>query len=197
MRSEPWCSLAGSRLVQQACALVFADLDALKAAENDFTAYPARPGARYESIAPVAGSYLRGNDARGEDFAALRLRFRCDLPFPFSHYDCELAILNRLDRDGLVRCDIVSRSRDFLWLAGRDTFVPVYTSDGAWVATLVVREFGFDLRGVPDGDDARRAGLRASLGSLKREAEALFAARGDGPRIVTGRVPEFEVRGAR
>lgn len=140
---------------------------------------------------------MRGEDPWGAPFAALKLRFRCDLPFPFSHYDCELAILNRVGRDGLVRCDIVSKSRDFLWLAGRDTFVPVHTSDGAWVATLVVREFGFDLRGVPDGDDARRAGLRASLGSLKREAEALFAARGDGPRIVTGRVPEFEVRGVR
>lgn len=197
VRSEPWRSIDGSQLLQQACTLVFADLDAIKAAENDYTAYPARPGASYESIGPVAESYVRGKDARGEDFAALKLRFRCDLPFPFSHYDCELAILNRLDRDGLVRCDIVSRSKDFLWLAGRDTFVPVSTSDGAWVATLVVREFGFDLRGVPDGDDARRAGLRASLGSLKREAEALFAARGDAPRIVTGRVPPFEVRGAR
>ncbi len=70
-------------------------------------------------------------------------------------------------------------------------------SDGAWVATLVVRRFGFDLDGVPDGDDARTAGIRSSLGALKLEAQARFAA-GDGvPRTVAGRVPAFEVVGFR
>ena len=74
----------------------------------------------------------------------------------------------------------------------------MHASDGEWVATAIVRWFGFDLAGVPDGDDARRAALRASLGSLKREAEALFRARdASRPRAVDGRVPEFEVRGGR
>jgi len=197
LQTAPWSRLEGSKLVQQAAALVFADLDAIKAAENDYRAYPARPAAAYEAIYPIVGSHRRGLDPRGAPFASLRIHFRCDLPFPFSEYRCDLSILNRTGRDGTLRCDIVSTSRDFLWLAGRDTFLSVRASDGTWVGTLVVRWFGFDLRGVPDGDDARRAGLRSSLGSLKREAEALFTASGARPRTTDGRVPNFDVRGGR
>lgn len=191
----PWSKIEGSRLVQQACVLVFADLAAIKQAENDYRAYPRRPGAAYESIYPVRDSHLRGVDAQGEPFAALRIHFRCDLPFPYSDYSCDLSIWNRVGPDGDVRCDIHSASRDFLWLAGRDTFLPVHDDDGAPVATLVVRWFGFDLRGVPDGDDARRTALRASLGSLKREAEALARAR---PwQASVERALAFDVRGGR
>lgn len=197
IEGAPWDRIEGSKLVQQAAAFVVADLDAIKAVENDYRAYPARPGAAYEEIHALRDTYRRGKDARGEPFAALRIRFRCDLPFPFSTYTCELAILNRIGRDGHVRCDIASTSRDFLWLAGRDVFLPVRASDGTWLGTLVVRWFGFDLRGVPDGDDARRAGLRSSLGSLKREAEAEFTRGGAVARTIDGAVPEFEVRGAK
>lgn len=196
-QERPWARLEGSHLLQQACVFVFADLDALKAAENDYRAYPARAGASYESIHPVRDSYVRGVDAHGREFAALRLKFRCDLPFPFDDYRCELAILNRIDADGTARCDIHSTSRDFLWLAGDDVYLPVLASDGELVATCVVRRFGFDLRGVPDGDDARRTGLRSSLGNLKLESEARQRARGDGLRRSAGQLPRFDVRGGR
>lgn len=177
-RVAPWNALHGSRLVQQGATLVRADLATLKAAENDFTRYPGRPGTSYESIAAVPGSFLRGTDPAGRPFSALKVRFESDLPFPFSSYDCDLRILNRVRADGRVVCDIASPSSDFHWMAGRDLYLPLETSSGAFVGTLVVRIFGFDLVNVPDGDDARRAGLRSSLGSLKREAEALWRARG-------------------
>lgn len=196
-RVEPWSKIEGSRLVQQGAVLVYADLDALKAAENDFTAYRKRPGATYEAIYPVEGSYVRGLDPDGRAFAASKLFFESDLPFPFGTYSCDLRIQNRLRADGRLVCDIASTSADFYWMAGRDLFLPVRASDGAWQGTLVVRLFGFDLRGVPDGDDARRAGLRSSLGSLKRESEALFAKLGVEPRTIDGAVPEYEVRGTR
>ncbi|MFN0241802.1 MAG: hypothetical protein ACKVWV_02835 [Planctomycetota bacterium] len=191
----PWSQIEGSRLVQQACVLVFADLAAIKRAENDYRAYPRRPGAAYESIYPVRGSHVRGVDTSGHPFAALRIHFRCDLPFPYSDYSCDLSIWNRVGAGGGVRCDIHSASRDFLWLAGRDTFLAVHDDDGAPVATLVVRWFGFDLRGVPDGDEARRTALRASLGSLKREAEAL--ARATPWEASVERALAFDVRGGR
>jgi len=194
--SAPWNALHGSRLLQQGATLVRADLATLKAAENDFTRYPGRPGTSYESIAAVPGSYLRGTDASGRPFAALKVRFESDLPFPFSSYDCDLRILNRVRADGRVVCDIASPSSDFHWMAGRDLYLPLETSSGTFVGTLVVRLFGFDLVNVPDGDDARRAGLRSSLGSLKREAEALWRARGpDAPPPSTS-LPEFRVRTA-
>ena len=193
--TAPWKKIDDSRLVQQAAALAFADFEALKEAENDYTNYSKRPGSKYEAIYPVEGSFIVGEDPRKHAFSALRLFFRCDLPFPFSHYDCDLHILNRTDASGSFVCDIYSTSKDFHWLAGRDVFIPVRTSDGIWISTLIVRLFGMDLDGVPDGDDARRAGLRSSLGSLKRESEAAFGRYGGNPRTVEGRVPEFRVLG--
>lgn len=191
----PWKSVRGSHLVQQAAVLVHADLEAIKEIENDYAAYKLRPGASYESIYPAKDSYVRGSDARGQGFASLRLHFRCDLPFPFGDYVCDLHILNRVDTSGILVTDIYSTSDDFLWMAGRDVFLPVHGSDGQWVGTLVVRLFGFDLKGVPDGDEDRRSGVRSSLGNLKREAEVAFARYGGPPRTITGKVPEFAVRG--
>lgn len=195
--NPPWKRLDGSKLLQQACVLVRADERTIKLAENDYRAYPRRRGSTYEAIHPVERSYFRGTDARGNAFAALRLFFRCDLPFPFSDYSCELSILNRTGRDGALRCDIYTKSRDFLWLAGRDVFLPVRASDGTFVGTWLVRWFGFDLRGVPDGDDARRSGLRSSLGNLKLEAEALQRSVGAPSGMGAGSVPRFDVLGAR
>ncbi len=195
--SPPWSSIRGSRLVQQAAALVRADLATIKAVENDFSRYPERPGTSYERIDVVPGSYVRGLDERGNPFAALRVRFKSDLPFPFSSYRCDLRILNRVREDGRLLCDIASPSRDFHWMAGRDVFLPVLASDGTWQGELVIRIFGFDLRDVPDGDGARRAGLRSSLGSVKRESEALFRTLPPERRGSAGVLPQFPVRSGR
>jgi hypothetical protein len=193
--TAPWKKIDDSKLVQQCAVLAFADFEAIKEAENDYTTYPKRPHTKYRSIYPVEGSFVVGEDPRKHAFSALRLFFSCDLPFPFSHYDCDLHILNRTDGSGSCVCDIYSTSKDFHWLAGRDVFLPVRTSDGTWVCTLIVRLFGMDLDGVPDGDDDRRAGMRTSLGSLKRDSEAAFGRYGGNPRTVEGRVPEFHVLG--
>lgn len=193
LTTPPWNALHGSRLLQQGATLVRADLATLKAAENDFSRYPGRPGTSYESIEAVAGSFLRGIGPGERPFAALRVRFESDLPFPFSSYTCDLRILNRVRADGRVACDIASPSPDFHWMAGRDLYLPLHTSTGAFVGTLVVRVFGFDLLNVPDGDDARRTGLRSSLGSLKREAEGLFRERPPPPAYTPSALPEFRV----
>lgn len=196
-RGAPWRDLRGSYLVQQATALVHADLETLKEVENDYRAYARRPGASYKWIGAVRGSFVGGEDDELGPFSALRLRFRCALPFPFGGYTCDLRILNRLDEDGHLVTDIHSPHRDFLWLAGRDVFIPVHDSSGEWVTTLVVRLFGFDLAGVPDRDSHRRAALRGSLGNLKRDAEVRFRDRPGGPRSVAGALPGFSVRGLR
>jgi hypothetical protein len=191
----PWKDFDGSKLVHQAVQLIHADLEAIKAAENDFPAYKKRPKNTYEWIYPLEGSYVRGTDDKGHPFAALCMFFESDLPFPFSTYKCDLHILSRTDAHGDFVCDIYSPHEDWLWMAGRDVFVPLRSSDGAWQATVMVRWFGFDMKGVPDGDDDRRAALRSGAGALKRDAEALFAAYGGPPRTIEGRTPAFEVLG--
>jgi hypothetical protein len=140
---------------------------------------------------------VKGKDGAGRPFRALRIEFESDLPFPYSHYDCDLRILNRVGADGLVRCDIWSPSKDFYWMAGQDLFVPLQTAAGAFAGLVLVRVYGFDLDGVPDGEDAVREALRGSLGNLKRRAEAAFRAGGGIPRTLRGGIPDFVVRGVK
>ncbi|MCE9635145.1 MAG: hypothetical protein K8T90_05500 [Planctomycetes bacterium] len=45
--TEPWTSIDASRLFQQGATVFFADLEAIKSAENDYTKYPANVGADY------------------------------------------------------------------------------------------------------------------------------------------------------
>ncbi|MCG3134102.1 MAG: hypothetical protein HMLKMBBP_01388 [Planctomycetes bacterium] len=200
-KKEPWTRIDGGRpMLQQAAALLFADLDAVKEAENDYTAYPKHVGASYERIHGVKGSYVRGKDASARAFTASRMFFEQDLPFPYSTYSCDLRIVNRVGGDGNLVCDIWSPSKDFDFMAGQDVFLPVRDPSGAFVALCCVRVFGFDLDSVPDGEDDVRAALRSSLGNLKRRSDALFAARtaaGGKPRTIDGSVPPFVVRGVK
>lgn len=175
--TEPWNKLQVRPELEQAAALIRADLATIKAVESDYGVYPANVGSDYEEIYPVDGSYFVGSDPQGRAFSTLKLRFECDLPFPFSSYRTRLNIFNGYDDEGLLRTDIYSTSSDFYWLAGRDVFLPVTDSEGEWVAWILVRHFGFDLDGVPDGARHRREALRGSLGNLKRNSERAFARR--------------------
>lgn len=193
LEREPWSKQAGARTLHQAATLVHADLDALFAALHDYEASFRDRGTSYEKLDPQPPSIVRGTDGPGGPFAALRLSIRSDLPFPFSHYDCELGVLHRLDEQGHVRTFVYSPSPDFHWLAGADFHLPLRTSGGEWVGTLLVRLSGFDLRGVPDGDENRKAGTRAALGNLRRRAEADFARSGGVPRTIDGALPALRV----
>jgi hypothetical protein len=179
---------------------VVADLNTIKAVENDYRVYPTNVGADYEHIYPVDGSYFIGRDPANVPFSTLRLSFECDIPFPFSTYETMLHILNRFDEQGVLYTDIYSKSDDFHWLAGRDVFLPVLDSAGDWVCFLAVRHFGFDMDGVPDGADNRREAIRSSLGNLKRNAESQFSERPESygaPRNETKVLDGVRVYGAK
>lgn len=167
----PWTDVKTTPTLNQAALWIDADLAAIKQVENDYARYPEHVDADFEEIYPVAGSAWRGRSKERGEFSGLRLYFRCDLPFPFSDYECDLRMLNRRDERGRLVTDIYSTSSDFHWLAGRDVFVPLKTSSGSSAGYLLVRVYGFDLEGVPDRDHHRMRALRASLGNLKRRAE--------------------------
>lgn len=168
---EPWSSLDGTRVLTQGSTLVFADLATIKAVERDYAAYRERAGAAYESIAMKPDSWRTGEARDVGAFTLHHMEFRADLPFPFTTYFCDLTVLDRVDAAGRLRADVYSTSPDFHWLAGADVYLPVEDSDGTLVAWLLVRVFGFDLDGVPDGDSDREAAIRAGIGNLKRLAE--------------------------
>jgi hypothetical protein len=167
-RAAPWSELDVRPLLEQGAVFVRADLATIQAAENDYRVYRERPGAEFEAIWPVPGSYVVGRDPAGRPFAALELFFESDLPFPFTSYTCDLAILKTVSDEGLLVTEIVSRSRDFHWFAGRDLYLPVTASDGAPQGFVVARVYGFDLDGIPDRASHRRAALRSSLGCWRR-----------------------------
>ncbi len=193
LADAPWNAHKGATTLHQAATLVHADLDSWLAALHDYAATLRDKGTSYERLEPRAETLLAGEDEEHGPFAALRLTIRSGLPFPFSHYDCDLGVLHRLDREKHLVTYVYSPSRDFYWLAGEDVQLPVRTAAGEWVGTLIVRLSGFDLRGVPDGDDDRKAGTRAALGNLRRRAEADFARSGSVPRTIDGALPKLRV----
>jgi hypothetical protein len=188
--TEPWKSHSGARTFHQAVTFVNADLDAILGAIHDYATSFRDPGTSYERLEPMPDSMLIGSMPELGPFATLRVRVRSDLPFPFTHYDCDLRVLHSLEERTLVT-DIYSPSADFRWFAGKDWYLPVRDSAGAWQGTLIVRMSGFDLSGVPDGDDDRMTGTRTALGSVRRRAEASFAASGSVPRTIDGAIPSF------
>lgn len=192
---EPWKSQRGAQTIHQAAALLRADLDAILAALHDYRAAFRDSGTAYQKLDPEPASIVRGESGDLGPFAALRLSIRSDLPFPFGHYDCTLGVLHTLAADATLSTHIYGAGEDFYWFAGSDACLPVETAAGEWVGTLIARVSGFDLRGVPDGDEDRKSGTRAALGHLKRRAEAEYAARASaGPRLTRGAIPEFRVR---
>lgn len=192
-RTSPWNDQEGTLHFHQAITFVNADLDAIVDALHDYAATIRDPGTDYEKLSPRKNSVVFGDDEKHGPFAALRLAIRSDLPFPFSHYDLDLGILHRLDADKHLVTYVFSPSKDFYWLAGQDFHYPVKTSSGEWVGTLIVRVSGFDLRGVPDDDDARKSGTRGALGNLRRKAEARFAASGGVARTIDAALPKLRV----
>lgn len=198
LEKMPWRGVRVDVRVEQAAALLFADLEAVKAAENDYRRYPENVGADYDWIYPVEDSYFVPADDESPSWSTLRLDFKCDLPFPFSGYRCDLRILNEIDDQGRLVTHIYSTSDDFYYMIGKDVFLPVDTSDGERVGYLLVRDFGFDLDGVPDKAKHRQAAIRSSLGNLKRRAQARFAESGreiEGGELTA--VPEFRLLGKR
>ncbi|MDZ4772437.1 MAG: hypothetical protein SGI72_04805 [Planctomycetota bacterium] len=192
-RTSPWSDQSGTTHFHQAITFVRADLDAIVGALHDYASTMRDPGTSYEKMDPRADSIVFGEDEQTGPFAALRVAIRADLPFPFSHYDLDLGILHRLDAAKHFVTYVFSPSKDFYWLAGQDFHCPVSTAAGEWVGTLIVRISGFDLRGVPDDDDARKSGSRSALGNLRRRAEAAFVASGGVPRTIDGAIPKLTV----
>lgn len=184
----PWSRLRGATKMYQVATLIDADIESIKGAENDFESYYTRPHAAYEEIYRVDGSYRVGSTPEGGPFAVVKVYFRCDLPWPFGDYDGVLNGISTLDADDCLLTDFYVTSDDFYWMAGRDTCLPVFDSDGAWVTTVLIRQAGFDLSGVPDGSDERVASSRGVLGNVKRLAEKMDAER-EGPPVLGGSIP--------
>lgn len=196
-----WLRHDGSRSVEQAATLILADLASVKRAEHDFPSYFTFPENSYLNVDPVPGTYLRHvrTDSEACKAAALDVRFRSDLPFPFTTYSLDLGILHRVRENEELITYVFGRGEDIHWLAGYDRFWTVRDREGTPVATLVVRQLALDISGVPDKSKHRREGIRSGRGNLRRKAEGIFQGTWSRNRDQdgAGKVPEFKVLGKR
>lgn len=200
--ADCWPAGDGKRNVEQCAVFMAADLASIKLCEADFPSYFEYPDNNYLHVAAVPHSYHVELLPEREPVAGLAcavrttltMDFESDLPFPFGTYACRLRMLTELDEEGRTITWVYSDSPDFNWLAGYDVYEPVHDSTGAFVGMLVIRQFGCDLDGVPDGGGDHRGGMRTVLGGVKRQAEALWRERSaSGPFPLTGAVPVFAV----
>lgn len=189
-----WRKHKGSRSVEQAATLIIADLASIKKAEHNFAGYFQFPENSYLDVNPKPESFLRWADSTGGPCQAstLDVRFRSDLPFPFSTYSLDLGILHRLRADEDLITYVYGRGDDIHWLAGYDRFWTVHDREGNPVATLLVRQLAFDIAGVPDKSSHRREGLRSGMGNLRRGAEKYFSGKWPKNYADVG-IPEFPV----
>lgn len=189
MDEGSWLRHDGSTEVEQGAILILADIATIKAAEHDFPRYFSFPDNRYEKVAPIPGRHLTVSEDGKRTASLAEISFRTDLPFPFGDLEFDLGILHRKrDSEDLVTY-VFAKGDDMHWLAGRDRFLTVRDRDGQPVATLIARQLGSDVDGVPEKSKHRREGLRAGLGNLRRGAEARF----DGNWQEATEVPDFPV----
>jgi hypothetical protein len=189
-----WPRHGGKRRVEQCAVLIAADLECIKLAETNLTAWFDYPANHYLSVLAVRGSYRYqplADAPLGVARTCLAVDFRSDLPWPLGDYGSRLVMLTELGDDGAPVTYVHGSGKDFYWLAGSDRYAAVHDSGGAFAGTLVVRQMGCDLDGVPDGASDHRGGLRTVLGGVKRQAEALWRARGAAaePFPAAGAVP--------
>lgn len=200
---KDWAEAKADREVEQIAQIVVADLAAIKTAEADYSSYWSHRKHDWERIEVDLSSALQRRDEEGRLVAAsLDIFFEFDLPFPFSTAEFELHTLNRLLDDGRPILYLRGSGNDLHWLAGYDVYEPIRDRNGDWVGTMMVRVFGLDLDGVPDGRGDRHDNLRGQFGNLRRDAEALFAQRAGGsekPEIAPyeGAIPDYVVRDGR
>ena len=177
----PWNDLSGNSNLHQALVLVRGDEQDWLAATHHYDRYPDHVNAQYKAIHAIRDRHLVGESGPRGPFRAVKIALTNDLPFPFGDYTGHIWILHRMDKAGRLVMDVQSRSRCFRWLAGQDVLLPIARGDGTRVGTLVLRRYGFELCGVPEKAKHRKAALRASLGNLVRETEALRRLRGGPP----------------
>jgi hypothetical protein len=193
-RSELWKQRSGDDTVLRSATLVFTDLEAWFAAENDVEAYYSHAANRFEEVEIPSESRVRTKTPQGQEVRAQIFRVLSDLPFPFGDYGGDNRVRLSVRPDGLVMNEVyMAKCDDFHWLAGRDVFLPLRSSAGDYVGLVVIQEFGFDLDGPPESDGNRKEAVRAALGNKKRQAEHRYRPQKQVPPQ-RGRLPELPKR---
>jgi hypothetical protein len=200
---KEWSMARADREVEQIAQLVMADIAAIKEAEANYANYWNHTKHDWERIEVVPDTHMVLRDTADKRLmSTCQIDFKFDLPWPFSTAEFRMYTLNKMLDDGRPVLYLLALSEDLHWLAGYDLYEPVRDRDGNWVATMMVREFGLDIDGVPDGRGDRHDNLRGQFGNLRRDSERLFKSKNRSkaePEIYPykGLLPEILVRDGR
>lgn len=173
-RDPFWRSELSDPKVYQGGVIIFGSLGDIKRVERDYRLYPKHVKMGYFAAAPIENSYWVGMDERGNEFTALEVFFRQDLPFPYDSTRYAMKLFDHYNAQNLYVSEYYSSNRiDLNWMAGRDTFFPLKNDKAETFAYLISTELGFDIRNLPEGDKDRLLSIRGSWGNIKRIVEGL------------------------
>jgi len=157
------------RKIYQAAAPIYASLEDLFAAEQDFGTYYRQAGANYREVFPLEGSYFTGTDPAGSPFLLYDVSY-FQRPLPL--WNLRFKLRQMLHRPG-GRWQMENRliEGDMHYLRLRIFYDPIRTLDGRRIGYVKTEWMDVDIRGLPDRDADRQAGVRGDVGNIKRMAE--------------------------
>lgn len=174
-RHAVWNQDIGEHKGHQGATIIYADVETIKEMEFDYASYFSQIGQHYLEVYPIQGSYFKGIDPRGNEFVRMQLFLRNGLPFPYDSASYVMNILERYDENGHLLTEYYSEDKEDLnWMAGRDTYLEVRTTDGTLVGNMIVTTLDLDIKNVPERDIDRIISMKAGLGNMKRMSEDLL-----------------------
>ena len=157
------------RKVYQASAPIYASLKEILAAESDFINYHEQAGANYLDVFPLPESAFVGTKPDGDPFLLYDVSYH-QKPLPL--WNLRFTLRQYLHReDGRWQMENHFLAGDMNHLRLRIFYDPIRTEDGSIIGYVKTEWLDVDIKGLPEGDEDREAGVRGDVGNIKKAAE--------------------------
>ena len=169
LKEESGTDTEKGRKIYQACAPIYATLPEIMAVEQDFQAYYKQAGSNYLEVFPLPESFFSGKDEKGLPFLLYDVSYH-QKPFPLWNLKFVLrqAFLNKNGRWQMVN-RLVEGDMNHLRL--RIFYNPILNTKGKIVGYVKTEWLDLDVKGLPEGDSDRIAGVRGDVGNIKKMAD--------------------------
>lgn len=161
------------REYQQIGLFINADLNRIKTVERDMEEYRRFSGLHYVAALPSTKKHFFGVDEKGDEFFSLEIYF-CQKPQKFLRAVCfTMKMIDYFDVENhFVNEYYTLPEGDLHWMAGRDTFFKINSSDGEFLGFLIASECGFDIKWIPETNAQRSKSLVRFWANIKERAES-------------------------
>ena len=169
LKGESGTDSGKGRKIYQGCAPIYATLPEIMEAEQDFHNYYKQAGSNYLEVFPLTGSFFSGKDAKGLPFLLYDVSYH-QKPFPL--WNLKFALRqNFFNENG--RWQMANRllEGDMNVLRLRIFYNPILNTKGNVIGYVKTEWLDIDVKGLPEGDSDRIAGVRGDVGNIKKMAE--------------------------